>query len=154
LAQPYLLGEHHGRVSLVTRTGDGNNQRRCTVKLAPALAGVRFSGEPMPQVTITIQTQHQLQVVWGAVKTSRGTLVGICDALGLTVEANDEAELRSMIPEAQHFLMVDLLEDGELPKFLHDRGWRAMGPLPPHVPEGGVKFDVPFRVEHVVHGHP
>ena len=58
------------------------------------------------QVTITIQTQHHLQVVWGAMRTARGTLVGICDALGLTIEADDEAELCSLIPEAQHFLMV------------------------------------------------
>jgi len=101
--------------------------------------------------TITIQANLR----WGVVKTARGTLVAICDPLGLTVEADDDAELHSVIAEAQHVLMVDLFEDGELHAFLRDRGWSPNVPLPQVLPEGGVKFDVPFSVEpaSASHGH-
>ena len=102
--------------------------------------------------TITIQVQAK--VVWACTSTRRGTVVAFCDPLGLTVEADDASELQSVIAEAQHVLMIDLLEDGELPRFLQDRGWTANRAIPQTIPEGGVKFDVPFRVEPVTHGHP
>jgi hypothetical protein len=101
-------------------------------------------------VTITIQTQ----LVWACARTSIGTVVASCDPIGLTVEAENETELPNVIAEAQHELMVDLFEDGELPRFLQDRGWQSNRPLPPIMPEGGVKFDVPFRVEPATYGHP
>lgn len=103
--------------------------------------------------TITIQVQAQ--VVWACTATKRGTVVASCDPLGLTVEADSAQELPSVIAEAQHFLLVDLFEDGELPQFLTEHGWKPSHPLPLAMPEGGVKFDVPFRVEQApAHGHP
>ena len=99
--------------------------------------------------TITIQAN----LVWAVTRTTRGTLVAFCDPLGLTVEADDDVELRSLIAEAQHVLLIDLFEDGELPRFLLDRGWTPNRPLPVASPEGGVMFDVPFRVEPAAYGH-
>jgi hypothetical protein len=100
------------------------------------------------QARIVIQPAQQMQVIWTYVRTSRGTFVASCEPLALTIEADNEADLQSVIAEAQHVLMVDLFEDGELPRFLKDRGWQSSRPLPQTLPEGGVTFDVPFRVEH------
>src|SRR5580693_2253400 len=105
-----------------------------------------------PGATITIQVQAQ--VVWACGYTKRGTVVASCDPLGLTVEADNQGALYSVISEAQHVLLVDLLEDGELTKFLQDHGWKANRAIPSTIPEGGVKFDVPFRLEPAAHGHP
>ncbi len=98
----------------------------------------------MPMITIQVQAQ----LVWAATRTKRNTLVASCDPIGLTVEADNEHELGSLIGEAIHVLMSDLLEDGELPQFLQQHGWRPNQPIPSRMPEGGVKFDVPFHVEH------
>ena len=51
--------------------------------------------------------------------------VGFCDALGITTEADTLDELHSLIPEAIHILMVDLVEDGDFDEFLNDRGWTS-----------------------------
>lgn len=51
--------------------------------------------------------------------------IGVCDPLGLSMEADSIDELHSLIPEAIHLLMVDLVEDNELDGFLQDRGWTA-----------------------------
>ncbi len=90
--------------------------------------------------------------MWAVIRRGRGPLVAFCDALGLTVEADNQEELRSVIAEAQHVLMLDLLEDGELPRFLSDRGWTPSVPLPSKAPKMGVRFDVPFTVA-PAHGH-
>ena len=92
----------------------------------------------------TIQIQARL--AWLARKNTRGVWIGVCDALGLTLEAATDSDLKSLIEETHHTLFLDLLEDGELDAFLRDRGWQAMGPLPTHFPDGGVRFDVPYEV--------
>ncbi len=102
----------------------------------------------MGSATIHIQAN----LVWAGTRTARGTFVACCDPIGLTLEAEDESEMASMIAEAQHALLLDLFEDGELQKFLLDRGWKPTEPLPVQMPEGGVRFDVPFSVESA-HGH-
>jgi hypothetical protein len=89
--------------------------------------------------------QIQANIVWNVIRTGSGVLVGVCDPLGLTVEADDESELQSVIGEAHHCLFLDLFEEGELESFLRDHGWRTVGPVPAGLPEG-VKFDVPFKV--------
>jgi hypothetical protein len=68
--------------------------------------------------------------------------IAVCDELNLCLEGESEMELRSLIPEALHLLMTDLLGDSELDRFLHERGWRALN-LPAR-PVGEVKFDVPW----------
>lgn len=70
--------------------------------------------------------------------------IAICDELNLCLEADSEDELRSLIPEAMHLLMVDLLADNEIDQYLREKGWQAMN-LPARL-EGNVEFDVPFEL--------
>lgn len=85
-------------------------------------------------------------IEWQVQRQRSGRLVAWCDVLGLTVEGDNEADLSSVIGEAMHVLFVDLLEDGDLPRFLADHGWTANGPLPGAPPDDGVVFDVPFAL--------
>lgn len=98
-------------------------------------------------VVAAINTSIQINanLVWATARLPSGVWIGICDPLGITVEADNEEDLRSVIQEAHHTLFVDLLEDGELAKFLADRGWKTQSPIPQAIPEEGVRFEVPFR---------
>ncbi len=42
--------------------------------------------------------------------------------------------------------MRDLLEEGELDRFLKDRGWNPGTPIPLVVPHEGIAFDVPMEI--------
>lgn len=70
--------------------------------------------------------------------------IAICDELNLCLEADSEEELRSLIPEAMHLLMVDLLADNEIDQYLREKGWQAIN-LPARL-EGNVEFNVPFEL--------
>ena len=94
-----------------------------------------------------IMTIHvKAQIMWAKKQVRSGTWIAVCDALGLTIEAENEAELQSMIEETQHFLFLDLFEDGALDRFLRERGWTTTAPIPASSPESGVRFDVPFEL--------
>lgn len=80
---------------------------------------------------------------WQCVRTPRGMVVAACDPLAITLEADDEYELNSLINETLQELFRDLLEEGEFEKFLRDRGWTPSTTVAPGVP---VRFDVPFRI--------
>ena len=58
------------------------------------------------------------------------------------MEADSLDELHGLIPETIHLLMVDLLEDNELDRYLRDKGWQAVGV--PASGDGDVEFDVPW----------
>jgi hypothetical protein len=60
------------------------------------------------------------------------------------MEADSLDELHGVIPEAIHLLMIDLLEDNELDKYLRERGWQALNM--PSRPDGDVQFDVPWQL--------
>jgi hypothetical protein len=93
------------------------------------------------QQIVTIQANVQ----WITFQSeSSKRLIGVCDVLNLCLEADSEEELRSLIPEAMNLLMVDLLDDDELTKFLKEKGWRAIN-LPTR-PVSDVQFDVPFEL--------
>lgn len=65
-------------------------------------------------------------LAWRAEKGAQSNhWIGFCDALGISTEADSLDELHSLIPEAIHLLMVDIVEDGELDEFLRDKGWTA-----------------------------
>jgi len=70
--------------------------------------------------------------------------IGVCDQLNLTLEGDTEIELRSLIPEAIHLLMLDLLADREIDQYLKDRGWKAFNL--PRRPVQNIKFDVPWHI--------
>lgn len=87
-------------------------------------------------------------IVWQVQRTGSGRMVAVCDALGLTLEGDNDADLVSMIGEGMHELFADLHEDGELQQFLIDRGWNMSGPpIPRGMPEGGLEFDAPYKME-------
>jgi hypothetical protein len=97
--------------------------------------------------TMTIQIDAKLG--WATKKLRSGAWIGVCDALGLTVEASNEQELRSMIEESISVLFADIFADGEMDQFLRSHGWMAKSPIPTEIQTGienGVRFDVPFEL--------
>lgn len=84
------------------------------------------------------------QVQWRVTKTQTGQWVAVCDPFGLCMEGESLDDLHANINETIQLLFEDLFEDGELEKFLTDRGWTAQ----PIVPEsdGRVGFEVPFEL--------
>ena len=64
--------------------------------------------------------------------------------MNLTAEAESLDELYSVIDETIQLVLVDILRDNELDRFLRDRGWRAVNlPTAPN-PGEQVDFDVPW----------
>ena len=84
----------------------------------------------------------QANLRWDVTQGKGGAWVGICQPLQLTVQAETWIELMETIGETLDAVLKDLLASNELPRFLKDRGWQAMGPMP-NRPED-VRFDVPF----------
>jgi hypothetical protein len=71
--------------------------------------------------------------------------IGSCDALNLSTEADTLDELHSLIPEAIHLLMIDLLQDDELEDYLKKRGWVATN-IPPNHQVPDVEFNIPWQL--------
>ena len=78
-------------------------------------------------------------VEWTIQPAEGGCYVGICDSLGLTLQADTWADMTDEIGNVQATLFRDLCAEGELDQFLTAHGWRAIG----DVYEGAV-FDLPF----------
>ncbi len=98
----------------------------------------------MPIERIRIETV----LTWQIQRLPSGRLLGVCDPLGLSLEAADEAELHSLADEATHFLLLDLFEDGLLDEFLKVRGWE-MKTRPQRLdPEAPITFEIPFTFAH------
>ena len=66
----------------------------------------------------------------------------MCEPLQLTVQSETWADLMEDIGHTLDALFKDLLRSNELNRFLRDRGWAPLGPVPSG-PED-VRFDVPF----------
>ena len=49
--------------------------------------------------------------------------IGVCEELGLSVQASNLDTLRSVFEEAMILLITDLVEDGELDEFLRAKGF-------------------------------
>ena len=95
--------------------------------------------------TVRKRVTIQANVEWVSFQSSTSKrYIGVCDMLNLSLEADSEDELRSLIPEAMDLLMGDLLSDNELDGFLKEKGWQAIN-LPAR-PDGDIKFEVPFEL--------
>lgn len=70
--------------------------------------------------------------------------VAICPAMNLTTEADSLDELYSVINETLQLVLVDLLRDNELQKFLRERGWKAR--VPAQIDPADVQFNVPWQL--------
>lgn len=86
-------------------------------------------------------------LIWMVKAQRSGRFVAWCDALGLTTEGDNEADLASMMGEAMHELFFDLWQDGELPQFLRDRGWQVLTAIPQEMPDEGVVFNIPYSTQ-------
>lgn len=87
------------------------------------------------------------QVSWRARRDpASDRWVGICDALRLTAEGETWDELLSVSSEILSALLTDLLEEGELDRFLTDMKWQPKIRIPKHIPKGGILWDVPIEV--------
>ena len=100
----------------------------------------------MKSGSAVLTIQIQAKISWAMKRLSSGKFLAVCDPLGVTVEGKNQAELRSLIEETHHYLFLDLLVDGELDKFLRDRGWSVPGGTPRRPPGAGVRFEVPFHL--------
>jgi predicted RNase H-like HicB family nuclease len=91
------------------------------------------------------KVQIEANVVWRSFKSPTSSrYVAVCDELNLCLEGESEDELKSLIPEAMHLLMIDLLEDNEIDAYLRAKGWQATN-LPQRRSDN-VEFDVPFEM--------
>ncbi len=69
--------------------------------------------------------------------------VAVCDPLALTVQGETWRALMESISDTLDLIFKDLLESGELDRFLKTHGWKR-GEIPPKPAK--VRFDVPFVV--------
>lgn len=72
--------------------------------------------------------------------------IAVCPPLAITAEAESWEKLAALLAEEVNELLLDLLQEGELPAFLRERGWHPMTPVPVQVPHGGLRFDVPMEM--------
>ncbi len=81
------------------------------------------------------------RVEWRVVPAEGGRCVGVCDSLNLTLEAGTWPEMVTEVADATKWLLADLCADGDLDRFLADRGWAVHGR-----PHPGATFDIPIYV--------
>ena len=92
--------------------------------------------------------QIQANLAWRVESGSQvGSLVAFCDPLGICTEADSVEELHSMIPEAIHLLLVDLVRENEFDAFLSERGWTANHLPAPQDAGADPEFDIPWHLE-------
>lgn len=91
-----------------------------------------------------VKVEGHAQLQWRAERGTSGRWVGICDAMKLVTEADSLDDLRSLIDETMQMVLVDLLRDNELQKFLQEHGWRAQ--VPQQADPAEVRFRVPWEL--------
>lgn len=62
-------------------------------------------------------------ISWIAFPGDEQGWIATCEPLGLMLDGSSLDELHSLIPETMNLLFADLIEDGDLEKFLIERGW-------------------------------
>ena len=77
-------------------------------------------------MTLIIHFAANVQTQWQVVRGRSGCWVGICNPLSLTVEADTYEQLAHLVGHSIDDLMRDLIQSGELPRFLLDHGWRPL----------------------------
>ena len=100
----------------------------------------------------TVQIEIKANLQWAAIPGKKhGIWIGVCEALGLSIEADSLDELHSIIPESMHTLMIDLLQDNEFESYLREKGWTADG-FERGQTQDGVNIHVPWQLT-VPEGH-
>ena len=90
---------------------------------------------------VNIEVQVQGNVEWRCFRGRGGSWVAVCDALALTVQSETYASLMEDIADTLNGILHDLVPSGELERFLRERGWRLVAPMPSAEDSW---FDVPF----------
>lgn len=93
---------------------------------------------------VRFDTNANLQ--WVTLPARDGGWIGVCEPLKITVQGETFGELLQNANGVLNDLLVDLMEDGELDRFLHDHGWRPISPVPHGVDAHDIQFEVPFDV--------
>jgi hypothetical protein len=93
---------------------------------------------------MTVEIQAQLQWIVFQDPTSK-RWIGICEPLRITLGGNSQADLVESIDDALQALMLDLCAHDEFEKFLRERGWRQLTPLPEKVDEA-TRFNIPMDI--------
>jgi hypothetical protein len=84
-------------------------------------------------------------LVWGCQQGKGGHWIAFCDPLRLTVQADTWSDLMEDVGITLDAMMRDLLENGELERFLRDHKWTLVGsPMPSPLQAKVLRFDVPF----------
>ena len=83
-------------------------------------------------------------IPWLVTRSWTGPWIGICEPLKLTTQADTWSELMTDISWAMETVFEDLLETGDLEKFLRERGWTTQPVCTAQARFRKVKFDVPF----------
>lgn len=81
----------------------------------------------------------QGNVRWDIQPAEGGCYVGVCDELGLTMQADTWAELMQAIGSTLEMLFKDLCEADEFDQFLREHGWEADGQI-----DADAIIDMPF----------
>jgi len=88
--------------------------------------------------------QIQANLNWQYSCARSGNFIAVCDPLKLTLQASTFSELLEDINISLDALFQDLLSEHELDRFLRERGWTALNPIP--AGPMNVRFDVPFEL--------
>ena len=98
----------------------------------------------MPKIVVTIKAK----LAWFVYEDHKSKYwIGVCDQLGMALQATSLGELTETIEESLNALFVDLVHSGELDMFLAKHGWQLGTPLPEPKRRGNVRFDVPYTLE-------
>lgn len=89
-----------------------------------------------------IQVEAKAQIQWAHHRSWRGKWIAVCDPLGITLQSDRFSDLVEDMAHALNALLKDLLLEGELDRFLRERGWTLTSPAP--TAPDDVWFDVPF----------
>jgi hypothetical protein len=95
----------------------------------------------MPTIT-RVQIEGSLQ--WRYKKSAEGPFVAVCDALKLTLESDSWSDLLEDMALAIDAILKEMFATNEFERFLRDRGWNVVGPIPNRLTD--VQFEVPFEI--------
>lgn len=88
--------------------------------------------------TVTVNAKVSWAVTQDA-ETRR--FVAVCDPLQLTIEGESYRELMENVSDSLHLLLISMMRENSLDRFLAEQGWTLHGP----VTDEEVFFDVPFE---------
>ena len=123
---------------------DEDNKLFCSHVLRKSAAILRkqwpVGGNIVSMEQMLVRVQGNVQ--WKCFLSKEGHWIGICDPLGITLQADTWGDLMEDISLTLDAVLRDLLVSDELPKFLQEHGFVLAGKMPN--PKDDVRFDMPF----------